>query len=225
MIKYLLFDVDNTLLDFRRCADGALADSFREWGLLYDPDYLKTFLKVNDYYWKRLEDGEITKEELFKTRFVTIFKLLNINVDGRAFEQTFIKYLYDSCACYEDTADVLKTLAESYDLYIISNASLDEQKNRLKRAGLLSYFKEVFTSEDVGYAKPDKRFFEHVYEKLGRPKKEEVLVIGDSLNADIRGGKGFGFKTCWISDKNSNDADLSVPSLSELLRALRRRPF
>lgn len=221
MIKKVLFDIDNTLLDFKKCAEESARLAFKDWEIEYKHEYFPVFLELNDYYWRMLEDGKISRQELYNKRWVAIFNRLGIkNVDGKAFEKDFVKHLYYSHSTIEGAHDLLKYLKDKYDLYIASNSSYDEQTGRLRAAGMLEFFNDVFTSEEIGYAKPSKEFFDAIFEQLGNPEKEEVIIIGDSLNADISGGKNYGIKTCWFNfnkiEESENKADYTVNSLEEI---------
>jgi FMN phosphatase YigB (HAD superfamily) len=60
-------------------------------------------------------------------------------------------------------------------------------------------FAEVIISEEVGAAKPDPAIFDATFERLGHPRRAEVLLVGDSLTSDIAGGRGYGLDTCWFN--------------------------
>ena len=195
-IQVIVFDIDNTLLDFRQCALKAMKKAFEKWKIPFKDEYLEVFLKINDKYWNQYEDGKITRDYLYKHRWQEIFNILNISCDGAEFEKDFVANLYHSHEKVKDVEKVLSYLKGKYDLVIASNSSYEEQKTRLTEAGLLSFFSQIFTSEEIGSAKPSHGFFEVIYQGLGGSiPKEKILMIGDSVNADIKGSRDFGFKT------------------------------
>lgn len=224
MIKKILFDIDNTLLDFKLCAETAMRQAFEDWNLEYKSEYFDVFMRINDQYWRKLEDKEITRDQLYTMRFVDVFKELNIDCDGVLFEKDFVKHLYKSHNKIEGADEILEYLSPNYELYITSNSSYEQQLERLKSSNLDKYFIELYTSEELGYPKPSQEYFDIVFEKLGFPNKEEVLIVGDNPHADILGGKEYGIKTCWFNIDNlpedKVDSDYIIHSLSEMKKNL-----
>ena len=76
----------------------------------------------------------------------------------------------------------------------------------LDRAGIRKYIKYVISSFDIGYRKPDPRFFSKALAQCGY-KKEEVVFIGNQLNTDILGSNNFGIKNIWLSDTSYRSKD------------------
>lgn len=229
MIKTILFDVDNTLLDFRLCSESAIKQAFQDWNLEYKPEYLDIYLEYNDHYWQMLERGEITREELYQRRWSDVFESLGIDVDGPGFERSYLKYLYTSHEHEKGAKELLDYLSKDYDLYIASNSSYDEQSGRLELAGLRDYFKGIYTSEEIGTAKPNEAFFDYICRDLDIKDKSELLMIGDSLRADIHGAKKSGLKTCWYnhakSPLQSKEADYKVDTLDEIIKLFENEEF
>ena len=214
-IQVILFDIDNTLLDFKKCAEASIKAAFRKWGIEYTDNVIDVFLEINNKYWDLYEEDKITRDYLYQHRFQEVFDRLGIDIPGAEFEKDFIKVLFSSCEKIDNVDEVVKYLANKYDLYIASNSSYDEQSTRLKGADLFQYFKEVYTSEDLG-----SRIMEDIDHGIN---KENVLIIGDSINADILGGKKFGIKTCWYNKFNKEDnevSDITIDSLDELVEVL-----
>ena len=221
MIKAVLMDIDNTLLDFNECAKYAMRCSFGERGLEYTERVAQTFFKINTMLWNDIEKGILDKEGLYKVRWKYIFRELGINTDGEEFEKYFLKYLSRSFSTVEGAHDILKYLSGKYLLSAASNGPQFEQDNRLKNAGIYDYFQSVFTSEAVGYPKPKKEFFMICLEKMGNLLPSETIMVGDSLNADIVGAKNCGIVTCWFDYEQINCpppscADYTVNSLAQL---------
>ncbi len=223
-IKVIIFDIDNTLLDFKKCALKSMKKAFKKWKIPFNDKYLNTFLIINNRYWDRYENGEITRDYLYEHRWQEIFDTLNINAPGAQFEQDFIKNLYNSYEKVDYVEDILIYLKPKYKLLIASNSSYNEQTSRLRGAGLLEYFDSVYTSEELGAAKPSKDFFNAIDKDLGENiKKNNVLMIGDSVNADIKGAHDYGFKTAWFNFSNSKEeskADFIFDNLLDLKKIL-----
>ena len=221
MIKAVLMDIDNTLLDFNECAKYAMRCSLGEWDLEYNGRVAQTFFKINTMLWNDIEKGILDKEGLYKVRWKYIFGELDMNIDGEKFEKCFLKYLSRSFSTVEGAHDILKYLSGKYLLSAASNGPQCEQKNRLKNAGIYDYFQNVFTSEAIGYPKPKREFFMLCLEKMGNVLPSETIMVGDSINADIVGAKNCGIVTCWFNYEHINCpaptlADYTVNSLAQL---------
>lgn len=199
MIKAVLLDIDNTLLDFNKCSELAIKKSFLEHGLIYTDEVFPTFLRRNDILWKNIEKGEYTRELLHKERWNVIFGELGIDYDGIKIEKSFLDNLYDCVVLIDGALEIVKYLSSKYYLCTASNAPNEQQYNRLKIAGIYPYIKKVFTSEALGVNKPLPEFFDKVFENLNGITPSQTVIIGDSLTADVEGGKKYGLNTVWYN--------------------------
>ena len=220
MIKAVFLDVDNTLLDFNACANIAMQAVFQQNSLCFEPFMFDVFTKCNDQLWKQIEDGSLTRQELFQIRWNLIFRELGINFDGPAFESQFFKALDSTAEPVDGAADLLQYLRKKYRLFVASNAMHEQQVHRLHLAGMLDAFEEVFTSDLLGCAKPAPAFFEACLQRVGI-SPAQTMMIGDSLRADIGGAIAAGMKTCWftpdpMSNKSALHPDQVVTRLSEI---------
>jgi 2-haloacid dehalogenase len=209
MFKVVLIDIDNTILDFNKSAKKAMQISMEKHGLVFKDDYFNTFTKINNLLWQDIEKGVITREQMLKRRFSDIFKALDIDADGAPVETDFRATLYSVAIPVDGAIQALEYLYDKYDLYCASNAPSNEQKKRLEKADMTKYFKGVFVSSEIGYKKPQKEFFERCIEKMNGVKKEQIILIGDSLTADIQGGKNAGITTVWYN----HNKDLENPNI------------
>ncbi len=221
MIKAVLIDIDDTVLDFNKCAAWAMKTAMEENGLKYDDAMFPVFRRINNGFWSRLEKGEITFEYLVANRFNAVFEALNISFDGVIIENRFRELLHESTEEVDGARDLLKYLHEKYKIYAVSNALQAQQENRLKKGGLIKYFDGVYTSEILGASKPSHGFFDAFFASVGDLKKDEVILIGDSLSADISGGKKYGLMTCWFNAAGKDPSkgsfsDFTVTSLSSV---------
>ncbi len=201
-ISVILIDVDNTLIDFHKCSVESTRRCFEETGYTYSDEKFSVFKKVNDSLWTAYEKGEITKQDIFDRRWAEILKQLDIEESGKEFEVKFRNYVIETHAEIDGAMEMLEYLSSNYYLYVASNSQYKTQKPRLENAKMLHYFRDLFVSDVIGYAKPNQDFFQGAMRRieadLGRKiEKEEILIIGDSLSADIAGGYEFGIKTCW----------------------------
>ncbi|PGO31543.1 noncanonical pyrimidine nucleotidase, YjjG family [Bacillus cereus] len=225
--KTLLFDVDDTLLDFQKAEKVALRMLFEEKGIPLTSEVEAQYKKINKNLWDAFEEGEINRDEVVNTRFSILFKEYGEEVDGILFENNYRSYLEEGDQLMQGAFEFINQIQSEYDLYIVTNGISKTQDKRLRNAGLHSLFKDIFVSEDTGFQKPMKEYFDYVIERIPNFAFEEGLIIGDSLSADIKGGSVAGIDTCWFNpEKKSNDSEI-VPTYEvhnfEELHALLKR--
>lgn len=206
MIKAILFDIDNTLLDF----DASVRQCLRKGLPNYREEYFEVFLQVNREMWQQIEEGSLTYEGLLRDRFDRIFARIGMELDGPAFEDYFRKELFSGAIPVDGAMELLESLSGRYVLCAASNGPYEQQLNRLRVAGMLPYFTHLFISERVGYSKPAEAFFAHCLSTL-ELTPAEVLMVGDSYGSDIVGAKACGIKTCYFGV--GAEADHTVDSL------------
>lgn len=217
MIKALLIDIDNTILDFDAYVQEGMKNGFEKFGLPPYEDYMNDiFWKINSKMWQDIEDGVITYQDLLNTRWNKVFAALGFSCDGCAFEKYFKGCLFDSAIPIEGAYELLEYLKPRYPLYVASNGAYAQQVNRLTKGNMLGYFKKLFISEKIGFSKPSDKFFDYCIEKIGedigeKPQPDEIMIIGDSLSSDISGAISYGIKTCFYDkNKKGNGGDIPI---------------
>ena len=220
-IKAVLIDIDDTLLDFSKCAEESMRISCAANKLEYTQSLCDTFHEVNDMLWQRIELGSLTPKELHRIRWNLIFEKRGIKADGEAFEADFFRNLSETSVPVDGALDLLKYLSRKYSVYTASNAAHRQQAQRLQKSGMLQYIKDCITSVEIGFQKPTKEFFDVCMQRLGGISKDEIVIIGDSLTADIEGGISYGIKTIWFNKYGKNplkdiNSDFTVTSLSDI---------
>lgn len=224
MITTIFIDIDNTLLDFGKCSESSIIKAFKDNNLVFTDNVINTFHKINNKLWSQIEDGSLTKEGLHQIRWKLIFEQLKIDFNGVEFENQFVSNLRESHETVEGAYEFLKYLSDkNYTLCAASNGPYEQQCHRLECADMIKYFKHIFVSENIGIAKPNVKFFEECNSRLGNIPKEEMLLIGDSLSADIVGGINYGIKTCWFNYANSDEnsqADYQINKLIDIKEIL-----
>lgn len=220
----VFIDIDDTLLDFTKCANDAIKSACNKFGVPYTTTLVDTFHPINLDLWHKLEKKEVTKEKLFDTRFQIVFDKLGIKADGIAFETAFRENFHESAILVDGARDLLEYLRSKYKVYVASNASMHQQTNRMKRAELDGYIDGYFVSEEIGFPKPQKEFFDACFKALPDVKPQDVVMIGDSLSADIKGACEYGLKTIWYNHRNEPTSDVKcdyiVSRLSEVKNIL-----
>lgn len=199
--KKLLLDVDGTLLDFDRSAEKSLETLFAQRGYPYDENIFPLYEKINVGLWERYERGEISRDRVLVDRFTIMFGQLGIPEKGDTFEADFRDQLEQNPYWMEGAEELLRELQPEYELYIVTNGVARTQKARLTATGLYAYVKDVFISEMIGAQKPQKAYFDYCLSHIGPCKKEEILLVGDSLTADILGANMAGIPSCWFNPK------------------------
>lgn len=217
----LLFDLDNTLLDFDIAETIALSKTLREFGLEPTEHILHRYHLINKRHWEMLEDGLISRAQVLVGRYEELFREFGIDQPGEAVAKRYEQLLSEGHHFLPGAEALLDELYGVYDMYIVSNGSAVVQEGRLKSSGIGRYFKDIFISELLGYDKPSISFFEACFSKIPGFDRKRTIIIGDSLTSDIRGGINAGIKTCWFNPKGLESRadivpDYIVRSLDEL---------
>lgn len=196
----VLWDVDQTLLDFNLSQAYALKESFERFGLEMKENALPLYADINNIYWKRHELGEVSKEELLTGRFRTLFEKLGVSgVAVDEFAAAYQRALGSVFYFRDDSYTLCSRLKGRVRQYAVTNGVTATQKNKLRLSGLDKILDGVFISEEIGYPKPQREYFERCFEKIPDFKKEGAIIVGDSLSSDIRGGNEAGIACCWYN--------------------------
>ena len=210
MIKAVLLDIDNTLLDFDAYVQTTMRDGFDKFGIgPYEDAMFETFSRVNHGLWRQIEEGTLTFQQLTKVRWNRVFEALGIVSDGPAFETYFRACLADSAIPVKGAFELLEYLKGRYVLGVASNGPYEQQLNRLKKGNMFDYFTHYFISEKIGASKPSAQFFSVCLDELGIPA-ENILMIGDSLTSDMAGAVACGMHTCYF-DKHKSGVVTDLP--------------
>lgn len=213
MYKYLLWDIDGTVLNFLASEAYAIRALFKKYNLGECSDeMIKMYSEINLKYWQMLEKGELTKQEILVGRFREFFKIIGVDINiVEEFNREYQITLGDHIEFVENAKDILLSQKGKYTLVAVTNGTKIAQEKKLRLSGLCDIFDAIFISENIGAEKPSKEFFDYVFEKLGITDKSEVIIIGDSLTSDMKGGYLAGIDTCWFNaEHNSNTLDFSV---------------
>jgi YjjG family noncanonical pyrimidine nucleotidase len=194
---------------------------FEDLEFPYNEEVFETFITENVKIWKRLESGDINKTYLRANRWNIILQKLGIDYDGTIIEKRFENGVALGAYPVDGAYELLDYLKEKYELYVVSNGLKFVQESRVKIGKYDKYFKALFLSEDIGVQKPDTKFFDCCHKLLGYPDKSDIILIGDSLSADIKGGNDFGIDTIWFnihSEKNTTEIEptYTVNTLKEI---------
>ena len=210
--KFLLFDLDHTLLDFDAAEDVALSHLLKEEGVEDIQAYKDYYVPMNKALWKDLEQKKISKAELINTRFEKLFAHFGIEKDGAYLAERYQFFLSKQGQTFPGVEDLLKTLIhQGYELYAATNGITFIQTGRLEQSGISPFFKEIFISEQLHTQKPDAAFYEKIGARIPNFDKKYSLMIGDSFSADIQGGNNAGIDTIWYNPHHLENKTQAQP--------------
>ncbi|MCY1505546.1 putative HAD-hydrolase YfnB [compost metagenome] len=226
MIKHIFFDLDHTIWDFDRNARETLQELYeihqlKALGLHSADEFIERYTENNHRLWAKYHLGEITKEVLRAERFRNTFIELGVHPDRvpTQFENDYVSISPTKTHLFEDAERVLAYLQKKYTLHIISNGFKETTLTKMRVSGLNPYFDQVIISEDVGVNKPHPDIFRHALDKA-QAHKDESIMIGDSLEADIRGAQNAGIRTIFFNplrQPKPGDVDWEIHHLGDLL--------
>jgi YjjG family noncanonical pyrimidine nucleotidase len=199
VFKHLIFDLDDTLLDFTGGETAALTRIFAAHGLTDTAAALRAYKDINAQVWSDIEVGG-DRQMLLNTRFARLFETFGQAVNGATLEAEYRRYLDRNYRLVPGATALLRELkAAGYTLLVGTNGVASTQRQRLAHTGLLPYFDDIFISEEVGAAKPNPAFFQAVF--AGHPDYDpaETMMIGDGVKPDILGATALGLATTWVN--------------------------
>ncbi len=221
MITTLLMDLDDTILDFRRCEAFALTKALEALGIALTPGVLSRYSAINDQHWKALERREISREEVLVGRFRVLFRELGITASPQEAQAHYEEQLSRQHFFLPGAQALLEQLKGRYELDVISNGTAVVQDRRLAESGLEEVFTHIFISQRLGCDKPSPAFFDACFQAMPGKRREECLIVGDSLTSDILGGINAGIQTVWFNPRHMParediPADWEISALQEL---------
>lgn len=228
MIKAILWDMDGTLLNFLISEKNAVKKGFEYFGLGECSDEnVRLYSEINLRHWKMLEKGLITKPEVKAGRYREFFKRLGItSVTPEEFTAVYEKNLPETVEYIENAKEIVESLRGRYKQYIVTNGTLSVQVKKIEKSGLKELIDGAFISDEIGYEKPSKEFFSFVLSNIIPCERDEVLIVGDSLTSDMKGGNISGIKCCWynpekLENNTSLKIDYEINKLNEIYEILK----
>jgi 2-haloacid dehalogenase len=225
--RLFLFDLDDTLLDFKASEKLSFARTLQQLGVADGIDELfPQYQKINVELWRQFEAGAVSKDFLKVERFRSTFAANRLDLDAQAASHLYLESLSETVVLIDGARQVCEALAAIGEVGVITNGVASIQSRRVASAGLDSHIAFVATSEACGFAKPDVRFFEYTVKMARAFAKDETIIVGDRLDADILGANRFGIESCWFNPAGlANDTeaipDYEVASLHHIGPTLR----
>ena len=224
MARYhtILFDADQTLLDFHRSEREAITEMLLSFGLDVTEGMVADYSRINQSAWRRLELGEITKKQLRTLRFSEFCALYGFDFDAEEMATRYIAALSTKSYLIEGALECCRALAAHCRLYVITNGMAIVQHGRFDPSPLAPLFQAAFISDDIGHEKPSAAYFDYVKAHIPDFDPADTLVVGDSLSSDIKGAIGAGLDTCWYNPDGKQAPDelpitYTVQSLGEVI--------
>jgi putative hydrolase of the HAD superfamily len=220
--EWLLFDADNTLFDFDNASINAFHQTLLDYDIELGENSYLVYKEINLKVWEELEMGLIDQVELRRKRFSLFLDHFNLDKDPVKMNKDYLHNLVLKSELIHDSIRTLNYLKPLFKLGIITNGLKEVQRPRIKKVEIEEYFEVIIVSDEIGHAKPRKEFFDHTFMEIGHPSKEKVMVIGDSLKSDIKGGLDYGLDTCWYNpnlkkNNHSWQPTFTIRKLSSLI--------
>ncbi len=224
--KHLFFDLDHTLWDFDRNAEETLQELFTVYnfstlGIPSATFFIETYTRNNHLLWAQYHNGEIDKDQLRKTRFAKTFEELGVDLAlfPSSFEEDYIRLCALKTHLFPHALETLEYLEGRYALHLISNGFKESSEMKISNTGIHKFFSHIVISENVGVHKPHPDIFQYALDGANA-LKEESIMIGDSLEADVRGALGFGMDAIFFNPNQVEippDIENQIIGLKELM--------
>ncbi len=208
--SWILFDADNTLLDFTSASKKAFAQAVTKLKIPNRPNLFSRYKKANHLVWTAFENGQIDAITLRKKRFELFLEDIEVDRDPVLFNQLYLDNLVEHSELLPGARQLLDHLHGKIKLGLITNGLKEVQRPRLTHTRTDHYFDVIVVSDEIGLAKPDAAYFDYVFKEMGLPPKKKVLIVGDNLHSDIKGGVNYGVDTCWYNpDGQPNESGIT----------------
>lgn len=225
--RLFLFDLDDTLLDFKASEQLSFVRTMQALGLRDDVEAIfLQYQAINVQLWRDFETGAVTKDFLKVERFRKTFQANALELDPEAASSIYLESLSDTVVLIDGAKQLCETLSAIGEVGIITNGVEAIQNRRIASSGLAEHISFVATSEACGHAKPDVRFFDYAASMARSFAKPEAIIVGDRLDADILGANRYGIESCWFNPGRLANASDAVPTfevagLAEVVPSLR----
>lgn len=200
-IEFVFLDIDDTILDFGATERKSISRLLQRLGVVPTEEIIHRYSVINLEHWKRLERGEITRDQI-SNRFDVLFQELGVSASTPECEVLYRQYLSEGTDFLPGAKETVDLLQQKYRLFAASNGTASVQAGRLQRTGLSRVFEQVFVSEELGVNKPSPLFFERAFARIPDFDPQKAIMVGDSLTSDILGGINAGIKTCWLNPRH-----------------------
>ena len=220
MIEFLFLDLDDTILDFKKAEYIAIGKTIAEFGIDPTDAVRSRYHEINKWHWQQLELGKMTRAQVLENRFSVLFSELGVQVDATAVARAYEKNLSQGHWFLPGAEETLEVLSKKYRLFLASNGTASVQKGRMTSANLYRFFETVFVSQEIGYNKPSRAYFDACFGAIPGFDPARAIMVGDSLSSDIQGGINAGIKTVWVNPDGCSCGDIRPDYEIEALHQL-----
>jgi len=220
-ISDIFFDLDHTLWDFDTNSKLAFKRIFEQrHPQIAIGDFLEKYIPINQACWKLFQVDHMTHDELRYNRLRQSFDAINYEISDAEIDSIaneYLQFLPQFNHLFEDAIETLEYLQPRYRLHIITNGFAETQFKKINNSNLSRFFETVTNSEMAGAKKPNPIIFEHAL-NLGGAKKESSIMIGDCLDADVRGACDFGMRAIYFNPNNTDAPEntIQITTLAQL---------
>lgn len=221
----LLLDADDTVFDFGAAEHRAFFETMKWAGISADAEMHRTYSAINDRHWKALERGEMTRQQVLRGRYAEFLAHFGIDGDPDAINQHYLTALSACDILFDDSMDALAQLAKGRRLYFVTNGNAMVQRGRFSKSPVMRYIDDYFISGEIGYEKPDIRYFEAVFPQIPDFDPAKTLLVGDSPTSDLAGAIRAGLDSCYVNRRGKAlpphiTPTYQVPDLASLVELL-----
>ena len=213
----VLLDADETVYDFKLAEKTAVGKTLEKFGVTPDDETTALYSGINLSCWKALERGELTREALKPTRFRMLFEQIGAQpCDFDEVNSTYEENLSHYGFLLDGAMEFVRKLHEHCRIYLATNGLTIPQTGRFDRSAFKPYVDGIYISEQIGVSKPDKGYFDYIFNDLGVTDKSRVIMVGDSLTSDMLGGRNAGITTCrYLAGSSPSGSDLCDYEISD----------
>lgn len=226
MVEYLFIDLDDTILDFKKAEHVAVKKTLADFGVEPTDAVCSRYSIINQQHWEAMERKEMTRQQVLEGRFAVLFAELGISVDAAVCSRCYTQNLSVGHYFLPGARETVEQLSKKYKLYMTSNGTAWVQRSRLASADIEKFFLDIFISQEIGFNKPAREFFDGCFAKIPDFDPNKAMIVGDSLSSDILGGKNAGIATCWVNPKHKPSGDITpdyeIEDLTQLESLLER---
>lgn len=227
LYKWILFDLDNTLMDFHEASRLSLKSLLEQNGKNYTSEIYEFYHQSNLKVWKAFEQNEIDAATLRYLRFELFLSGMSWEFNAVDWGKSYLAGIVKFSKLFAQANEILRYTKKKYKVALVTNGLREVQRPRLKKCGIYEMFDQIVVSDEIGYSKPDIEFFDYIFKQVGPHKRDEFLIVGDSLSSDMAGGKNAGIDTCWIDNENmmakleiKPEVNYHITELNELFRII-----
>ncbi len=218
-----MFDLDDTLLDFKASESLCFHSSLGSMGIdSQQAGLFNRYQEINRALWEKFEKAQVSKEQLRVERFSELFKAYEIMQNPETASERYLDALPTSVVLMEHAKEICEYLSACAEIGVVTNGIHHVQIERIKNSSLAPYFSFIAVSEECGYPKPDRRFFDYSTKMARNYSPQRTLVIGDRLETDIKGANDYGLASCWFNpERLSHEGEITPTYVIDHLSSLR----